>query len=145
MFPTPFAEETQTQKSTETFRSKKIGVFIYFPSAACSHAWVWGRKHSGGGGGINFLNFIFCFILLPKASCEEMRVAKGKLLINAGICLKIQEAKFDVHLPNQASGVGWQVQFQKIPYQIFFPICLVTSLSLPAIKTPWWVFFSRAL
>lgn len=26
-------------------------------------------------GGINFLNFTFCFILLPKASCEEMRVA----------------------------------------------------------------------
>lgn len=83
---------------------------------------------------------------------ESLKVSKPvTLLINAEICLKIQEAKFEVYCPNQAEH-GWEAIWSgvtgAIPWDClsdFLPNMLVVSLSLPFLSKPCDAHFSRAL
>lgn len=74
---------------------------------------------------------------------ESLKVSKPvTLLINAEICLKIQEAKFEVYCPNQAEH-GWEAIWSgvtgAIPWDClsdFLPNILVIYLSLPFCQNP---------
>lgn len=80
MFPTPFAEETQTQNGHRNMQIKENTCIHLFPiSCMLSSLSIGQETWCGFVGFFNFLNFTFCFTLLPKASCEEMRVAEGEL------------------------------------------------------------------
>lgn len=63
-------------------------------------------------------------------------------MINAGICLKKQEAQFEAHLPNQAEH-GWDAIWAggtavmpRGRLSDFLPNVLVLSLSLPLLSKP---------
>lgn len=105
------------RKGTETCRSKKNTCVHLFPISCMLSSSSIGQETWCGFFWVfvfNFPNFRFCFLLLPKASCEEMRVSGelqsqygSSLVINAGICCMVQEAQFEVHFPNQAEH-GWE-------------------------------------
>lgn len=161
MFSTPFAEETQTQNGHRNMQIKENTCIHLFPISCMLSSLSIGQETWCGFVGFFFFFLISRFVLLYfqkhpvkkwEWQKESLKVSKEvPLWLMQGFALRNRKPNlkptFQIRqsMDGMLSGLGEQLWFLEVTYQIFFPMCWSFLCLFHCYQNPVMLYFSTAL